>query len=78
MKIIRTHQDAYDTANEIERILGNGQTVVSMNWINIKSVDGRFQVEGQSHRGNLYYKSELADFVLFPERKRWNDAVRSN
>ncbi len=78
MTIIRSYKDAYDTANEIEHKLENGATEVSMNWINIRLVDGKFQVSGHAHGETTYgTKSELADFVLYPERKRWNDAVKA-
>jgi hypothetical protein len=78
--IIKSHADAYTLAEGIFSALREGE-ILKINFINLRKEGIHFVVSGQSHREGregVYMSSELADFVLYPERKRVNDALRSN
>ena len=78
--IIKSHADAYRLAERIHNAMTEGE-ILRINFINLRKEGIHFVVSGQSHnegREGVYMSSELADFVLYPERKRVNDALRSN
>ena len=80
MPIIRSHDDAYTVASAIYEWLQEGQAI-DINFIRIRKQGIYLFAVGQAHRCNEgeqpYIACEFADFVLWPERKRINDALRS-
>lgn len=78
--MIRSHNDAYELATAIDNTLSEGQTV-NINWMQIRKENDRLYVVGQIHRHDegeqKYMPCEFADFVIWPERKRFNDAIRN-
>lgn len=77
LKIIRSREDADTVAAMLDEQLQDGQSV-SINLIDITKVDDMFTAIGQTARySGKYTPCEFADFVLYPERKRVNDWIRT-
>ena len=84
MKIIKDHMTAYAAAVEIAE---SGKTWEIQTW-RMESIDGAvilspivsniLYLDGKEHTGSrLFQACELADFLLYPERKAINDWIRS-
>lgn len=77
MKIIKSHRDAATVAYQIE----DAGQALNLNMIKVEIIDGFIYATGQEHRygegPQRYTASEFAEFVLWPERKRVNDWIRT-
>jgi len=84
MKIIKDRMSAYDAAVEIAE---SGKTWEIQTW-RLKSTNGAvvvnpmvgdtLYINGKEHTGSRLFQScELADILLYPERKAINDWIRS-
>jgi hypothetical protein len=78
--MIRSHNDAYELATALDNTLAEGESV-NINFIIIRKENDRLYATGQIHRHGegeqKYVPCEFADFVIWPERKRFNDAIRN-
>lgn len=79
VKSIRSHDDAYALAKAIDNTLAEGESK-SFNLITVTKRDIWLYVTGQIYndgKETKFVPCELADFVLYPERKRVNDALKA-
>lgn len=81
-RTIKSHLDAYEVAKALEESLAVGESV-TWNCVTFRRLDeDYFSVSGYvSDRlldgSGRFVPSELADVVLFPERRQFNDYIRS-
>ena len=79
MKTIRSKEDAYEVATELIDSLPVGQTATWQTTTFTKVNADCVTIAGGETCGKsgMFYPCELADFVLYPQRKAFNDYIRS-
>jgi hypothetical protein len=78
LKAIKSHADAYALATALEQKMANAETI-EMNCISFTHYgDGKFSANWDYYYDHkTFYTCELADFIIWPNRKAINDYLKS-